>query len=92
MTGNEDPSISREKLTRETQQAKASSGDLMARVVEVAEALARTEESVAATMESLASQRPERAERLMALSDAARKQAAYARQWVKDHSPVAEGR
>jgi hypothetical protein len=87
MKGNEDLSISPEQQVPETQPGRASPDDLMARVVEVAEALATTEEKVAATMESLARQRPERAERLMALSDAARKQAIYARQWVKDHSP-----
>jgi hypothetical protein len=43
---------------------------------QAAEALAKTEESIAATMDWLASQQPERAERLKALGEAARKQAA----------------
>jgi hypothetical protein len=85
MTGNEDPTISQEKPKPDAQRLRATSSELMARVVEVAEQLARTEEGVAETMDLLASQRPERAERLMALSEAARKQAAYARQWVNDH-------
>jgi hypothetical protein len=66
------------------------SHNLQARVVEVAEALARTEESIAATMDWLASQQPERAERLKALSEAARKQAAEARRWGDDRSDGVE--
>jgi hypothetical protein len=88
MTENGDPTTSRVKLQPDAaQRPRATSNELMARVVEVAEQLARTEESVAETMAMLASQRPDRAERLTALSEAARKQAAFARQWVKDHLP-----
>ena len=55
----------------------------------MAEALARTEESIAATMDWLTGQQPERAEQLKALGESARKQAALARQWGRDRSDVA---
>lgn len=90
MTANEDQVISRETLARDAERVQAFSQNLKAKVVEVAEALARTEESIAATMDWMASQRPERAERLKALSESARKQAAHARQWRGDGSGVAD--
>jgi len=90
MTANEDLVISPEALARDVQRVQAFSQSLKARVVEVAEALARTEESIAATMDWLASQQPERAERLKALSESARKQAALARQWREYRSGMAD--
>lgn len=81
MMANEDLAISPETLAGNVLRVQAFSENLKARVVEVAEALARTEESIAATMDALVSQQPERAERLMALSESARKQAALARRW-----------
>ena len=90
MTANEDLVISPEALARDVQRVQAFSQNLKARVVEVAEALARTEESIAATMDWLASQQPERAERLKALSESARKQAALARQWRENRSGMAD--
>jgi len=92
MTGNKDLVISPERLAKDIQRVQTFSQNLKARVMEVAEALARTEESIAATMDWLASQQPEqpeRAERLKAMSEAAREQAAQARQWGKDRSHVA---
>ena len=86
MTANEDLVISPEALARDVQRVQAFSQSLKARVVEVAEALARTEESIAATMDWLASQQPGRAERLKALSESARKQAAHARRWGEDRN------
>ena len=90
MTANEDLVISPEALARDVQRVQAFSQSLKARVVEVAEALARTEESIAATMDWLASQQPERAERLTALGEAARKQAAEAREWGEHRSDAAD--
>ena len=90
MTANEDLVISPEALARDVQRVQAFSQSLKARVVEVAEALARTEESIAATMDWLASQQPERAERLKALSESARKQAALARRWRENRSGMAD--
>ena len=84
MTANEDLVVSPETLARDVQRVQAFSHNLKARVVEVAEALARTEESIAATMDWLASQQPERAERFKVLSESARKQAAHARRWGED--------
>jgi hypothetical protein len=89
-TGNEDLTISSETLARDAQRAQAFSQSLKVRVIEVAETLARTEESIAATMDWLANARPERAERLKAMSEAAHKQAAQARQWARDRSRVAD--
>jgi len=66
MTANEDLVINPETLARDAQRVLQFSHNLQARVVEVAEALARTEESIAATMDWLADQQPERAERLKA--------------------------
>ena len=86
MTANEDLVINPETLARDAQRVLQFSHNLQARVVEVAEALARTEETIAATMDWLADQQPERAERLKALGEAARKQAAEARQWGEDRS------
>ena len=90
MTANEDLAISSETLARDVLRVQAFPENLKARVVEVAEALARTEESIAATTGALASQQPERAERLMALSECARKQAALARQWGANGSGMAD--
>ena len=90
MTANEDVVVSPETLARDIQRVHAFSHNLKARVVEVAEALAKTEDSIAATMDWLASQQPERAERLKALGEAARKQAAQARRWGEDRSEVAD--
>ena len=90
MTANEDLVIDPETLTRDAQRVQEFSHNLRARVVEVAEALAKTEESIAATMDWLASQQPERAERLKALSESARQQAAKARQWGEHPSDVAD--
>ena len=90
-TGNEELAISPETLARDAQRVQAFSQHLKARVLEVAEALARTEESVAATMAWLAANHPERAERLKALSESARKQAVEARRWGKAGSHVADG-
>ena len=84
MTAHEDMVVSPETLARDIQRVQAFSQNLKARVVEVAEALAKTEEGIAATMDWLASQQPERAERLKALSEHARKQAAHARRWGED--------
>ena len=89
MTGNKDLVISPERLAKDIQRVQTFSQNLKARVMEVAESLARTEESIAATMDWLANQQPERAERLKAMSEAARQQAAQARQWGKDRSHVA---
>src|SRR5215471_21260546 len=86
MAGNKDLVISPERLAKDIQRVQTFSQNLKARVMEVAEALARTEESIAATMDWLADQQPERAERLKALGEAARKQAAEARQWGEDRS------
>ena len=86
MTAIKDLAIRPETLARDAQRVQAFSDSLKVRVVEVAEALAKTEESIAATMDWLADQQPERAERLKALSEAARKQAAEARQWGEDRS------
>ena len=85
-TGNEESAISPEMLARDAHRMQAFSRHLKARMIEVAEALARTEESVAATMDRLAVSHPERAERLKAMSESARKQAAQARQWGRDGS------
>ena len=90
MTASKDLMISPETLARDIQRVQAFSHNLKARVVEVGEALARTEESIAATMDWLASQQPERAEQLKALSESARKQAALARQWGQVRTGVAE--
>jgi hypothetical protein len=84
MTANEDLVVSPETLARDVQRVQAFSHNLKARMVEVAEALAKTEEGIAATMDWLVSQQPERAERLKALSESARKQAAHARRWGTD--------
>jgi transcriptional accessory protein Tex/SPT6 len=89
MTAVKALAISPETLAKDAQRVQAFSNSLKARVVEVAEALAKTEESIAATMDWLASQQPERAERLKALRESARKQAALARQWG-DRSDVAD--
>jgi Skp family chaperone for outer membrane proteins len=80
-TGNEEPAIDPQRLLRHAQQVQAFSHNLQARVAEVAAALARTDEDVAATMIRLAASHPERAEWLEAISESARKQAAQARQW-----------
>ena len=90
MTANKDLVINPETLARDARRVLEFSHNLQARVVEVAEALARTEDSIAATMDWLASQQPERAERLRALSEAARKQAAEARQWGEHRSDGAD--
>jgi hypothetical protein len=90
-TGNEELAISPELLARDAQRIHAFSQHLKARVTEVAEALARTEESVAATMDRLATSHPDRAEQLKAMSEAARNQAVQARQWGKDGPGVADG-
>jgi hypothetical protein len=85
-TGNEELAISPEMLARDAHRMQAFSRHLKARLIEVAEALARTEESVAATMDWLATSHPERAERLKAMSESARKQAVEARRWGRDGS------
>jgi hypothetical protein len=90
MAANEDLVVSRETLARDIQRVQAFSRNLKARVAEVAEALARTEESIAATMEGLAGQQPERAEHLKALGASARKQAVEARRWGGGRSDVAD--
>jgi len=90
MTANEDLVINPKTLLRDAQRVQEFSHNLQARVVEVAEALAKTEESIAATMDWLASQQPERAERLKALGEAARKQAAEAREWGEHRSDAAD--
>ena len=90
-TGNEELTVSPETLARDAQRIQAFSRHLKARVIEVAETLARTEESVAATMEVLATSHPGRAEQLKAMSESARKQAAQARQWGENGSGVADG-
>jgi hypothetical protein len=90
-TGNDELADSSELLARDAQRVKAFSEHLKARVIEVAEALARTEDSVAATMDRLATSYPDRAERLNAMSESARKQAVQARQWGKDGSRAAGG-
>jgi hypothetical protein len=72
-TGNEELAISPETLARDARRMQAFSRHLKARVIEVAEALARTEESVAATMDRLATSHPDRAERLKAMSESARR-------------------
>ena len=93
-TGNEELAISPEMLARDARRVQALSQHLKARMIEVAEALARTEESVATTMDWLAISHPGRAERLKALSESARKQAVQARQlgkiahaWRTDRPP-----
>jgi len=90
-TGNEEPATSPETLARDALRMQAFSQHLKARVMEVAEALARTEESVAATMAWLAASHPERAERLKAMSESARKQAVEARRWGREGSRVTDG-
>lgn len=55
------------------------------RAERVAEAIADTEDRVAATMISVAAQRPDVADRLLALSEAARGHAARSRRWADDH-------
>ena len=90
-TGDEESATSPETLARDALRVQAFSQHLKARVLEVAEALARTEESVAATMAWLAASHPERAERLKAMSESARKQAVEARRWGKEGSRVADG-
>jgi hypothetical protein len=90
-TGNEEAATSPEMLARDAQRMQAFSQHLKARVLEVAEALARTEESVATTMAWLATSHPERAEWLKAMSESARKQAAEARRWGKEGSRLADG-
>ena len=90
-TGNEESATSPETLARDALRMQAFSQHLKARVMEVAEALARTEESVAATMAWLAPSHPERAERLKAMSESARNQAVEARRWGKEGSRVADG-
>src|SRR5215470_14770859 len=89
-TGNEELAISLEMLARNAQRTQAFSQHLEARVMEVGEALARTEESVAATMAWLATSHPERADRLEAMSESARKQALEARRWGQGGSRVAD--
>lgn len=56
-----------------------------ARTIAAASRFAETEEQVAATMDELAQQRPERAAYLRGLSEAARGQAARMRQWIDHH-------
>jgi hypothetical protein len=53
--------------------------------VEVAEAVAATQERLAATLDRLADQRPDDASRLQAGSETARTYAARGRQWAEDH-------
>jgi hypothetical protein len=90
-TGNEELVVSPEMLARDAQRIQAFSQHLKARVMEVGEALASTEESVAATMDVLATSHPEHAERLKAMSESARKRAVQARHWGKDGAGVADG-
>jgi hypothetical protein len=90
MTANEHLVVDPETLARDARRVQAFSHNLRARVVEVAEALARTEESIATTMDWLASQQPERAAHLKALSEAARQQATQARQWGEGRSNGAD--
>jgi hypothetical protein len=85
-----DPNANGQRLARDAQQAQASSRDLEAKVVEVANAVARTEDSVAATMDRMAELQPHRKDRLKNLAEAARKQAAYCRRWARDHSPASK--
>jgi len=89
-TGNNELSVSSE-LARDARRMKAFSQRLRTRVMEVAEALARTEDSVAATMDRLASSYPDRAEWLNTMSESARKQAVQARQWGKGDPRAAGG-
>jgi hypothetical protein len=65
-------------MTSHEDQAQAES-------VRLAEVVAAAEDQVAATMDTLAKQRPHQEEHLHALGDDARKQAARQRQWAEDH-------
>ncbi len=70
----------------DSSEALARAKAAQAETVRVAERVARTEEALAATFDKLAEVQPQHAARLRAKSQAAREQAAYDRQWIKDHS------
>jgi hypothetical protein len=53
--------------------------------ITVAQGILAIEEQIAMTMDQLIAQQPRRAERLRALGEAARKQAARERRWLEDH-------
>lgn len=78
-------------LTQRARRNMARADALRAQSIQVAEEIAATEETVAGTMEELASQRPHGSDRLRALGARARERAASERQWVADHAGDPDG-
>lgn len=85
MTGDEVQARRAHELARQAQRnidrAVAAQSDSL----RLAEVIAATEDDVAATMDQLAEERPDRAAHFRALGEAAREYAAKERRWVKEH-------
>lgn len=74
-------------LIRQMQTARSWSQDTMTRTYSTAQALATTQEKLAATLARLAERKPDRADRLMTLSQAAHQQAERHRELASRHHP-----
>jgi hypothetical protein len=79
-------------LARQTEQARAQSERAWSETMKVAEAVATTEEAVAATLRRMAQHHPEHADRLMSMSDAASKYAEHDRTWLRERRAAASRR
>lgn len=76
-----------EQLAQQTHSIRSKTDELHGRVLSVARTIMETEEAAARTLDHVANDHPDRAARLRLLSEAARANAAYERQWIADHSP-----
>jgi len=85
MTGDEGAASRTQMLVTAAGRARLDSDTMRRWTVEVAEAVAATQERLAATLDRLADQRPDDAGRLQACSEAARTYAARERQWAEAH-------
>jgi histidinol dehydrogenase len=78
-------------LLARAEHARAVSGMLRADVSALARRVAETEDAVARTLASMASQMPVHERRLRAMSEAAASQAARERRWASEHAMLVAG-
>jgi len=85
MTDDEGAASRTQKPVTAAGRARLDSDTMRRWTVEVAEAVAASQERLAATLDRLADQRPEHASRLQADSETAKTYATRGRQWAEDH-------
>ena len=73
-------------LAEQVAMARSRSCDMAAKALDLAGAVAATEDEVAATLSRVAEDQPHHAARLRRKISAARDRAAFERRWVQDHS------